>query len=87
MGQKYRIASKADTIAQLRYKVSVDRFIAGKISVLDLNTALTEKDNANSNFVNTMRDFWWYYYDLRRVALYDYQQDKELVADFENLIR
>ena len=87
MGQKYRIASKSDTIAQIRYKVSMDRFIAGKISVLDLNTALAEKDNANSNFVNTLENFWWYYYDLRRVSLYDFEKGKELEADYESLIR
>ena len=87
LGQKFRIASKADTIAQLRYKVSMDRFIAGKISVLDLNTALAEKDNANSTYVYTMKDFWWYYYDLRRVSLYDFEADKPLTADYENLIR
>jgi Outer membrane protein len=87
MGQKYRIASKSDTIARIRYKVSMDRFIAGKISVLDLNVALAEKDNANSNFVYTMKDFWWYYYDLRRVSLYDFEKGKELEADYESLIR
>lgn len=87
MGQKYRIASKSDTIARIRYKVSMDRFIAGKISVLDLNVALAEKDNANSNFVHTMKEFWWYYYELRRVALYDFEKGKELEADYESLIR
>lgn len=87
MGQKYRIASKSDTIAQLRYKVSMDRFIAGKISVLDLNVALSEKDNANSSYIYTLKDFWWYYFDLRRVALYDFEKSKGLEADYESLIR
>lgn len=87
MGQKFRIAAKSDTIAQLRYKVSMDRFIAGKISVLDLNVALSEKDAANRNFISTLRAFWWYYYDLRRVALYDFEKGKELEADYESLIR
>ncbi len=87
MGQKFRIAAKSDTIAQIRYKVSMDRFIAGKISVLDLNVALSEKDAANRNFISTLRAFWWYYYDLRRVTLYDFEKGKELEADFESLIR
>lgn len=87
MGQKYQIASKADTIAQMRYKVTMNRFIAGKISVLDLNTALNEKDNANSNFVYTMKDFWWFYYELRRVALYDFEKGSKLETDYDSLIR
>lgn len=87
MGQKYKTAAKADTIAQLRYKVSMDRFIAGKISVLDLNTALSEKDAANNNFVYTMKDYWWNYFDIRRVALYDFEKDENLKADYDLLIR
>lgn len=87
MGQKYQIASKADTIAHMRYKVTMNRFIAGKISVLDLNTALNEKDNANSNFVYTMKDFWWFYYELRRVALYDFEKGSKLETDYDSLIR
>lgn len=87
LGKKFRIAAKSDTIAQIRYKVSMDRFIAGKISVLDLNTALSEKDAANNGYISSLREFWWYYYDLRRVALFDFEKGQDLGADYESLIR
>ena len=54
------IASKADTIADLRYEVTKQRFLIGKIDVLDLNVALEEKDVARRRFVQALRNYWDY---------------------------
>lgn len=80
------IASKADTIADLRYEVTKQRFLIGKIDVLDLNVALEEKDVARRGFVESLRNYWDYYYDLRGLTLYDWQKDIKLVEDFDELL-
>ncbi len=80
------IAAKADTIAQLRYDVSKERFRIGKISVTDLNIALAEKDDAKRNYLNTLRNYWSYFYNLRRLTLYDFQHDRPLEENFETLV-
>lgn len=80
------IASKADTIAQLRYNVTRERFLIGKIDVLDLNIALTEKDVARRSFISTLRNYWRYYYNLRRLTLYDLEKDKPILEDFDALV-
>lgn len=80
------IASKADTIADLRYEVSKRRFLIGRIDVLDLNVALEEKDVARRGYVQALRDYWDYYYNLRGLTLYDWQKDIKLVEDFEELL-
>lgn len=80
------IASKADTIADLRYEVSKRRFLIGKIDVLDLNVALEEKDVARRGYVQALRNYWDYYYDLRGLTLYDWQKDLKLAEDFEELL-
>jgi len=80
------IASKADTIAALRYEVSKQRFLIGKISVLDLNVALEEKDVARRSFVQSLRDYWDYYYNLRGLTLYDWDRDVKLEEDFDELL-
>jgi hypothetical protein len=80
------IASKADTIADLRYEVSKQRFLIGKIDVLDLNVALEEKDVARRGFVQALRNYWDYYYNLRALTLYDWQNDIKLVEDFDELL-
>ena len=80
------IASKADAIADLRYEVTKQRFLIGKIDVLDLNVALEEKDVARRGYVQELRNFWDYYYDLRGLTLYDWQEDQKLVEDFDELL-
>ncbi|MFO7670869.1 MAG: TolC family protein [Bacteroidales bacterium] len=80
------IASKADTIANLRYEVTKQRFLIGKIDVLDLNVALEEKDVARRGFVQALRNYWNYYYDLRGLTLYDWQKDIKLLEDFDELL-
>ena len=80
------IASKADTIADLRYEVTKQRFLIGKIDVLDLNVALEEKDVARRGYVQALRRYWDYFYDLRGLTLYDWQKDVKLVEDFDELL-
>jgi len=80
------IAFKADTIADLRYEVTKQRFLIGKIDVLDLNVALEEKDVARRGYVQALRNYWDYYYDLRGLTLFDWQKDMKLVEDFDELL-
>jgi outer membrane protein TolC len=80
------IAAKSDTIAQKRYDMTKQRFLIGKVDVLDLNVALSEKDGAKSNYIAALRKYWSNYYTLRRITLYDFLKDKPLDADFDKLI-
>jgi outer membrane protein TolC len=80
------IASKADAIADLRYEVTKQRFLIGKIDVLDLNVALEEKDVARRGYVEALRNYWNYYYDLRGLTLYDWQKGIKLSEDFDDLL-
>lgn len=47
--QQLEIAEEADLIAEKRYKTSVETFMIGKISTLDLNDAQNSKDEARQN--------------------------------------
>ena len=81
------IAAKADTIARRRYEVTKQRFLIGKISVLDLNVADSEKDVARRGYISALRQYWSYYYGLRRLTLHDFINNKDLAADFEKLVQ
>ena len=80
------IAAKADSIADLRYEVTKQRFLIGRIDVLDLNVALEEKDRSRRDYVQSLRNFWDYYYDLRGLTLYDWQKNLKLSEDFDDLL-
>jgi len=81
-----RIAAKSDTVAQLRFDVTKQRFYIGKIDVTDLNIALTERDNATRNYLMALQNYWNYFFNIRRLTLYDFQRDLPLNEDFEMLI-
>lgn len=80
------IAAKSDTIADLRYEVAKQRFLIGRIDVLGLNDALEAKDRARSGFVQALRAYWNYFYDIRALTLYDWVRDEKLIEDYEDLL-
>ncbi len=81
------IAEEADKIAQQRYKTSIETFLIGKINTLDLNDAQNSKDEAKQNHINELYYYWYYFYQLRSLTLWDFEQDRELEADFERIVK
>ncbi|MCD4745260.1 MAG: TolC family protein [Bacteroidales bacterium] len=79
------IAAKADTVAAKSYEISKARYLIGKISITDLNIAQSEKDNSKSNYLNTFRTYWINYYELRKLTLYDFFNDKPILFDINNI--
>lgn len=81
------IAEQANRIAQKRYDTSVETFIIGKISVLDLNDAQKSKDEAKLKRINELYKYWSYYYNIRSVAIYDFVTNTDLDAEFEEIVK
>jgi outer membrane protein TolC len=82
-----RIAAKADTIASLRYDVTKQRFYIGRIDVLELNIAQREKDDATRSYLSALRNYWSYFYNIRRLTLYNFQTMSPLHEDFDALLQ
>lgn len=85
--QQLDIAEEADVIAEKRYKTSVETFMIGKISTLDLNDAQNSKDEARQKHILELYYYWYYFYQLRSLTLWDFEHDTELEADFEDIIK
>jgi outer membrane protein TolC len=82
-----QIAAKSDTVAMKRYEVTKQRFLIGKIAVLDLNDADTRKDQNRRAYVQALQDYWTYFYNIRQLTLYDFINNKPLEADYEKLLQ
>jgi outer membrane protein TolC len=80
------IAAKSDTVAMKRYEVTKQRFLIGKIAVLDLNDADTRKDQNRRAYVQALQNYWNYYYNMRSLTLYDFINKRPLETDFESLL-
>ena len=79
------IAQKADVIAEKRYAVSKERFLIGRIDIIELNIALEEKDRSKQRYLTALRTFWRGFYEMRRLTLYDFLNDRPLEVDYENI--
>ena len=84
--EQLRIACEADTIARRRYHTNVETFKIGSISTLELSSAQTAKDQARIGRIQQLFNYWYYYYQLRSIALWDFERGCELTADVERLI-
>jgi outer membrane protein TolC len=80
------IAAKADTIAQLGFDVTKQRFMIDKVDVIKLNSARNSLDAARRSYVDALRRYWNYYYTVRKMTLHDFTQEKNLMDDFDKII-
>ena len=85
--QQLQLADAADKIAQKRYHTNMETFMIGKISTLDLNDSQTRKDEARQRHIRELYNYWYYYYQIRSLTLWDFVKQTGIDADFERIIR
>ena len=81
------IASVVDTLAERRYHTSIETFMVGQIDILELNDAQSSKDNARQKHIEELYYYWYYFYNIRSLTLYDFINNRTLDAEFEKLIK
>lgn len=81
-----KIAAKSDTVAAKMFEVTKQRFLIGKIDVLDLNNADTKKDQNKRNYIQALNNYWTYFYNMRALTLFDFITRKPLETDYEKLV-
>ncbi len=73
------LAKRAYDVSEKRLDITRKRYLIGKIEIVELNLALREQDAGRRAYYSALRAFWTAYYDLRRLTLYDFENDKPLV--------
>jgi outer membrane protein TolC len=81
------IAAKSDTVAARMYEVTKQRFLIGKIAILELNNADTKKDQNRRAYIQELQNYWNYFYNIRALSLYDFIAKKPLDTDYKNLLQ
>lgn len=77
--QKLVVALKADSITQKRYDITIKRYLIGKIGIIDLNMAITDKNQTKQDYILALKNYWNAYFELRRKTLYDFEQNKPIL--------
>lgn len=84
--QQCIVSRRAASIASERYSLMMDKFRAGNATVLELNTAQTENDNARQQYIKDISNFWNYYYTLRQYTLYDFILGEDIEIDVNEMV-
>lgn len=85
--EQVAIAAKADTIAQLGYNVTMQRFLIDKVDVIRLNSARNSLDSARRSYIDALRRYWTSYYGIRQLTLYDFIEDRPLIQELDELLQ
>ncbi|MFU8844341.1 MAG: TolC family protein [Bacteroidales bacterium] len=80
------IAAKSDTVAKKGYEITKARYLIDRITITDLNIAQAEANSSKSNYINVLWTYWRNYYDLRRLTLYDFKENRPLQVDYRELL-
>jgi outer membrane protein TolC len=81
------IAAKADTIAQKRYEVTQKRYMIGQINdAQELSYAQIDNDNAKQNYYSALQNYWTNYFELRKLTLYDFINNRMLIFDIRDVL-
>lgn len=86
--QKSRVESAAlsDTLANESYELTMTRFSTGQADVLRLTSSQNAKDNARLQYINALANYWKYYYTLRQLTLFNFENNSNIVFDEEEIL-
>ncbi len=82
---KVAIAQKTSERAARRNEVAYRLYLLGKSTVLDLNAAISEKDNSQRAYINELHNYWSLYYALRSITGYDFELNRPIVAPIRDI--
>ena len=80
------ISRRAAELAEESYRMSVENFSRGTISITDMNAAQAANDAAMQSYIANLNNFWNYYYTIRRHTLFDYITRTDISAEFDKLV-
>lgn len=80
-GSQCEVSRKAEAVGRERFAAARERFLSGAISVTELNTAQSEMESAAIRYLQDLASWWQYYYDIRRMTLYDYLKKNQIGYD------
>ena len=83
--RKVHIAQLTGRRAEHRHTVAMRLYIMGESSLLDLNDAISERNNARRSYLSAMSTFWRLYYTLRSMTGYDFQHNIPITEQLKTL--
>jgi outer membrane protein TolC len=78
-------AEEALDLALMAHSETRQRFLIGKADVNSLTLSLQRQQEAQRNYVRSLRNYWLSYYKIRELTLFDFEMKLPLSAQFDYL--
>ena len=80
-----QVASSAEAmdLSEMAYEDTKQRFVIGKVDVNALSMAQSRMSTAQKNYITILKNYWISYYELRRLTLFDFENNIPLSVDFD----
>lgn len=72
------ILKKSTQIANKSYYLIKKRYLSTQVSLLELFTAQSDKDQSELAMIEGMRNYWQLYYEIRQLTLYDFINNRKI---------
>lgn len=79
--------AKAKGIADESFELTKKRFMSGNANFTTLNSSMSTRQSNNSGYLISLQTFWKYYYEVQRLTLYDYINEKPITEDFDKMVK
>lgn len=76
--KEVKLQEEAKNLARQRFEISRQRYLLSDISITELTIAQKEKDQAERDYIFTLREYWLTFYELRRLTGYDFVNKQSL---------
>jgi outer membrane protein TolC len=76
--ERLEITQLSDAVADKRYEISLQRYQNGNLSITDLNIAQEEKDKNRRAYIQSLREFWTSFFEIRQLTLFDFENNRLL---------
>ena len=76
-------AEEALDLSVLAYNETRQRFIIGKADINSLTLSLNRQQEAQRNYISALKNYWLYYYKIRKLTLHDFATGFSLSEKFD----
>jgi len=77
---------KSREISRESYQVTQKRFISGRVDLLKLTSARKVWQAASETYIQSLYNYWKFYYEVQQLTLYDFMAKKTLEENFDEII-
>ena len=76
-------AKEAMDLSTMAYEQTQERFIIGKADINSLTLSTNRRQDAQRNYVASLRNYWQSYFKIRKLTLFDFEKREPIEIDFD----